>query len=65
VETSKLAMIRVTHSFVYLAKLYQVHIGPIIQCRVRPVTKRSNDEDDDGGGGFAKKVSSRAIQYAE
>ena len=47
-------MIRVTCSFVYLAKLYKVHIGPIIQCHVRPVTKRSNDDDDDdddGGGG--------------
>jgi hypothetical protein len=44
---SKLAMISVTCSFVYLTKLYQVHIGPIIQRRVRPVTKRSNDDDDD------------------
>ena len=61
-KTLKLAMIRVTHSFVYLAKSYQVHIGPIIECRVRPVTKRSNDDEDDDD---AKEVSSRATQYAE
>ena len=53
-------MIRVTCSFVYLATLYQVHIGPIIQCRVRQVTKLSDDDDDD-----AKEVSSRATQYTE
>jgi len=62
VKTSKLVMIRVTCSFVYLAKLYQVHIGPVIQCHVRPVTKSSNDDDDDDD---AKEVSSRAIKYTE
>ena len=68
-------MIRVTCSFVYLAKLYQVHFGPIIQCRVRPVTKSSNDDDDDDDDNDdddnddddndTKEVSSRAIQYTE
>ena len=57
-KTSKLAMISVACSFVYLATLYQVNIRPIIQCRVRPVTKRSNDDD-------SKEVSSRAINYTE
>jgi hypothetical protein len=64
VKTSKLAMIHVTCSFVYLSTLYQVHIWSIIKCRVSPVTKLSDDNDDDDNIN-AKEVSSRAIQYTE